>query len=148
MVHHELAHIRRRHVKSSGTWSVEQEREADYEAADWILGPNPNLRDALFTKQMPGVSLALEALVVRNIYGGREEGITHPYSWDRIFNTLSRYIPDGGHPVYAFIIFTMKLHLDNAAVTTPQRVFTDFYECFNTYVEVLSRRDARSPGHA
>jgi hypothetical protein len=141
ILHHELVHIRRGHIASSGAWSIEQENETDYEAVDWIVGPNPDIRSALFIKQMLGITCALEVLLIRKIYSPKSGGNTHPHAWNRIFNVIRRFIQDNDHPIFAFATMTIKLHLDNANIAVTSKVYEDFFESFDAYIDVLSKRD-------
>ena len=135
-LHHELAHIKLNH-KSSG--SIEDERDADYAMADWILNHNLALTDDRFIKRALGIAIAMEALTAYGIYTGKLGGTTHPYSYDRLINTVSRYVTDPDHVVWAVLVFTLKLHLDNRKIETPDVVYRDFKECVNAYADILSR---------
>ena len=135
-LHHELAHIRLTHV---GSASIEQEREADYAMADWILDHNLLLTDPRFVKRALGIAFAMEALTAYGIYTDKFGGTTHPCSYDRLVNTVSRYVTDSNHIVWAVLVTTLKLHLDNRKIKTPDVVYKDFKECVNAYADLMSR---------
>jgi len=73
-LHHELAYIRLRH---STPCTVDQEREADYAAAEWVLDAVEADTDQ-FRKRALGVSVALLYLVSSGVYTGQHDGKTHP----------------------------------------------------------------------
>jgi hypothetical protein len=144
IIHHELAHIRLKH--KAGFHSVDQEREADYAAADWIMegmqGAKPD--DLIFIKRLLGISLALQAITVKGIYTGYYGGDSHPRSFDRLYNTLSRYVSEPDHVIYAITIVALQLHLQHAKVSLRLEAYDDFLQCFDAYIERLSHCDNRS----
>lgn len=116
LLHHELAHIRLLH---SGESEIHSEKEADYEATEWLLNHDIPEDDMRFTKRAFGIALAFEVLTARGIYTGNYGGKTHPYSYDRLYNNLDRYLPNPLHIIWAFLSSVLKLHLDNAKIDTP-----------------------------
>lgn len=136
LVHHELAHIR---LKHAGCSTISIEKEADFEATDWLLNHSLDEWDDKFIKRALGIAMAFEVLTARGIYTGDYGGISHPYSYDRLFHNLEKYITDPQHLVWAFICSTLKLHLDNKKIETPEIEYKDFKECVNSYLDLLSR---------
>jgi hypothetical protein len=136
LIHHELAHIRLHH---SGGSNIDIEKEADAEATDWLLNHSLDEWDYKFIKRALGIAVAFEVLTARGIYTRKFGGITHPYSYDRLFQNLDKYINDPQHIVWALIASTLKLHLDNKNIKTPEVVYADFKECVNSYIDLLSR---------
>jgi len=137
LFHHELAHIRLGH-RPTADWivSVDQERDADYAAADWILGKSP--AHAL-AKRTFGVAVGLVILVGRGIHFGFHDGETHPRTFDRLVFTLERHVADPGDLAWSFAMAVMKLHLDNARISVPEIVFNSPKDAVNAYAEQLSR---------
>ena len=138
VLHHELAHIRLEHSASNG--GVELERETDYAASDWILNHDLSEKDMKFIKRGLGIAIAFEVMTAYGIYTGKYGGKTHPYSYDRLVHTLRRYISDPDHLVWALLVSTIKLHLDNKKIAVPDVIYESFYECVNAYADVLSRQ--------
>ncbi len=134
-IHHELAHIRLLH---SGGSTIDIEKEADAEATDWLLNHPLDEWDYKFIKRALGIAIAFEVLTARGIYSGNFGGRTHPYSYDRLYQNLDKYINDPSHIVWAFLASTLKLHLDNKKIETLEVVYTDFKECVNSYMNLLS----------
>jgi len=134
LLHHELAHISLKHKENS----IENNREADYAMADWILRGLKQDDDRFFKRAL-GIAMAFEITTARGIYTGDHGGTTHPRSYDRLINTLARYIDNPHHKVWAVIASTLKLHLDNQKIQTPEIVYDTFLDCVNGYAEVLSR---------
>jgi hypothetical protein len=107
--------------------------------ADWILDHNLLLTDPRFVKRALGIAFAMEALTAYGIYTDKFGGTTHPCSYDRLVNTVSRYVTDSNHIVWAVLVTTLKLHLDNRKIKTPDVVYKDFKECVNAYADLMSR---------
>lgn len=141
VIHHELAHIRLKH--KIGFHSVDQEREADYAAADWIM-EGAKSDELPFTKRLLGIALALQAITAKGIYTGDYGGDSHPRSFDRLFNTLSRYLAEADHVIYAITIVALQLHLQHEKVSLEPKVYEDFQECFDAYIDRLSHCNNRS----
>jgi hypothetical protein len=99
LIHHELAHHRLNHsaipraaTPSERAWSIEQERDADYEAAEWVLGKVQE-DDPRFMKRALGVATALGIMTAYGIHTGDHDGLRHPRSFDRLIHTLDRHLP-------------------------------------------------------
>lgn len=137
LLHHEFAHIRLLH---NGMRDVESERDADYQAANWILGKVKE-DSPEFKKRALGVSVALGILAAKGIHTGEHGGKTHPRGFDRLFNTFDRHILDPNHVVWFFIVAMLTLHLDNAGLqrSLSKGPFSSARACANSYVEALSR---------
>lgn len=144
VIHHELAHHRLGHQpQHDGVLSIEQEREADYAAADWILERVPT-DSARFTKRALGVATALALLTARGIHSGEHGGETHPRSFDRLMQTLERVLVDDYDRVWAFVVGILNLHLNSVGVVPPAVVHDSFKSCVDSYVELLAASTDRS----
>lgn len=135
LLHHELAHIRLGH---SGNSTIDQEKEADIFAIDWILDHNLEEWDYRFVKRAIGIALAFEVMTAYSIYTNNYGGVTHPYSYDRLFHNIDRFIDDPQHIVWAFIVSTLKLHFDNAKISVADVVHNNFRDCAESYIDRLS----------
>ena len=135
LIHHELAHVRLQH---SGSSTIDIEKEADAEATDWLLNHSLDEWDYKFIKRALGIAVAFEVLTAKGIYTKTFDGITHPYSYNRLYHSLDKYINDPQHVVWALIASTLKLHLDNQKIDTPKIIYKDFKECVNSYMDLLS----------
>lgn len=136
LLHHELAHIRLLH---KGESEIESEKEADFEATEWLLNHNIPEDDMRFIKRAFGIAISFEVLTARGIYTGDYGGKKHPYSYDRLFNSLDRYINNPTHIIWAFLSSVLKLHLDNEKIEIPYDVFDDFKQCVNSNIDLLSK---------
>lgn len=110
--HHEMAHIRLNHNPVSD-FSIDQERDADRQAAQFLLeGADPNnLLDWLIQRRYLGVSIGLNALLSRGIYTRKFHSDSHPRSFDRLAWILNEYITDADNEIYAFNVVILKLHI-------------------------------------
>jgi len=138
IIHHELAHIRLGHTSNS---SIEEEKYADYEMADWILNHNLDINDMHFIKRSLGIAIAFETAIAYGIYTKQYGGTSHPPSYDRLINTLRPYIMDDNHVVWSVIAVSTKLHIDHRKLLTPDIEYNTFYECINQYADILSRAE-------
>jgi len=140
IIHHELAHIRLKH--NADIKSIDQERDADYEASDWIMDGTES-DELVFTKRLLGISLALQAITIRSIYSGKFSSSSHPRSFDRLYNTLSRYLTDNDHVVYAITAVALQLHMQGAKLVGEPGIYDDVQQCFNDYIEKLAQKEGR-----
>lgn len=141
-LHHELAHIRLGHNTDS-PFRIEQENEADSYAADWVLDglDIDDKKDIRFIKRTLLIAMALQVLCSLEIHCGVSASHTHPSGYDRLMNTLSRYLEDDDdHVTWAVLSITMKMHLDAVGILTPNRIYDSFREALNEYADVLSER--------
>jgi hypothetical protein len=147
VLHHELAHARLKHEEHpTGIDSIEQEREADYAAAEWILGPpsradvDIDIHGAPFTTRSLGITIALSVLVAVGIHTGRHGGATHPRDFDRLINTLERHIPDPQHPAWEMAVAILKLHMESEQIRIPSATFPTVRDRADAYADVLAAR--------
>ncbi len=113
LLQHEIAHIVLKHsARDPGDASIDQEREADAWAADWLLvrgdPARPNLQ-----KRALGVAVALLVLVSGGIHSGSFNGVTHPRDFDRLYNALAHRIPKDFDAVWGMVTGILYLHLTN-----------------------------------
>jgi hypothetical protein len=121
LIHHEIAHHRLHHVRAvnNDSWNLEQEREADYAAADRIMRDAPALVEVR-KRRLYGIAGALALLVAFGIHSGDYGGQTHPRSFDRLLFTLERYIQnDPDHDAWAFVVGILSLHWQNSKMAVP-----------------------------
>lgn len=140
MLHHEFAHIRLGH-RVDTPFRIEQENEADLNAAHWVMdGLEPTGKDDFkFIKRTLYVALALQVLCSLEIHRNKFGSSTHPKSYDRLFNVLNEFIGDSGyHVTWAVLSITMKMHLDAKGIDTPDRIFDSFLGALNEYADALS----------
>lgn len=146
LLHHELAHARLGHSPlPPGVDSILQEREADYAAADWILGPLSAVdpHGSVFVKRSLGITIALATMVGLGIQRGYHGGETHPRDFDRMTQTLEKHLNEPHHVVWAFALAILKLHIDQKRIAIPNVEYESVQECVNAYVDVIAERFAK-----
>ena len=141
ILHHELAHIRLGHDPSAR--DLDDERQADYSAAEWIMQSSLREDDPMFIKRALGIAIALEVLTSWGIYTKNFGGNTHPPSYDRMIHTLRRFAHDNNHVVWAVVVAALKLHLDNAKLQTPDVRYDSFLECAEDFANVLANEKTK-----
>lgn len=140
--HHEIAHVKLRHPGCRGLLSIEQEKDADGLAADWILS-GINQSDPRFRKRALGVVVALAALASLEVYSRTGRRHTHPPAHDRLYQVLNQHISDPNHLAWCFAGVILTLHIQNShlgerlqkdwPLQTPHR------DWVNHLIDVLSR---------
>ena len=123
LLHHELAHIRLGHSADvTDEVSMAQEKEADNEAADWLLG-GVDVESPLFVKRMLGIVQANLMMTALDLYAGKFGGKTHPYSFDRLTSLLNRFLGSERHVAKALAFAVLDLHFNNSGRKMKQKAF-------------------------
>jgi len=138
IIHHELAHIRLWH---SGKSEISSEKDADHAAVDWILRDGSiSAIDTADKKRLLCIAHALSVTVVRDIYTGDFDGITHPRSFDRLNYAISRHLTDNNHLSRSFIAFVLKLHMDNSSISywDQSKEFFGFDEILQSFFDAFA----------
>lgn len=108
---HEVAHISLKHTGNSASeWSIDEERDADAWAAEWVLARGQPPLDQL-DKRALGVSMALLMILARGVHTGEMNGVTHPRDFDRLYNALAHRIPPELDRVWWMVTGILSLHL-------------------------------------
>lgn len=123
-------------------WSMQQEREADLFAADWLLDGNDGSGRliAIF-----GIASALLWLTVTNVFFGQLESDSHPQSYDRLFQTLDHCLTeesiDNYDFVWDFVSRFLFLHMDAAGYPFDKSEFQsdDPREEANVLIDKISK---------
>jgi hypothetical protein len=91
---HELAHLHFGHQYTKGYSSIQEERDADRFAAEWLLDFTSHSQEdsAGRINALLGISIALLWLTVLNVYFGPRLSFTHPEGYDRLFTVLDGLI--------------------------------------------------------
>jgi len=145
VLHHELAHIRlghRSYDELESADAIQQEKEADYAAADWLLDGFDDEFDQRFQKRALGVCLGLISLasLYLHVYVGRVESDTHPPVYDRLYQVVGRHVHDPDNLPWAFVATALVLHLQNQQIEYEhEREFRSFREAADYYIDVISR---------
>jgi hypothetical protein len=140
ILHHELAHIRMEHIAMDRNWIrdikdrirwakgqrkknlvlelqheytryVLVEKEADTEAARWMLegAEDPDQ----FMKRILGVAIGLSWLASTDPYIGPTNHPAYPPAYDRLYQTIEKFMPDPDHEIWGVVAFVLMLHLQN-----------------------------------
>ena len=144
LLHHEFAHLRLDHIPYSELESVDsigEEKEADFAAAEWILGELTNELDPMFQKRALGVGLGLVWIAALYVYAERKvESTTHPPAYDRLFQVTERHVLDPGNLPWAFVQSVLALHLQNLNIEHDiDREFASFKDAADYFVDVISK---------
>jgi hypothetical protein len=133
--HHELAH----HLLGHAGSDIEQEKDADATAADWLLsGYNPG--DKASVTRALGVSEALLFLACRGIHTGHHGGTTHPAGYNRLLHCLDREINHDDIYVWSYVGAMLDLHMQAVGQTVERQECGNWREWCDVLVEHLSRQ--------
>jgi hypothetical protein len=126
---HELGHLKLGHTYLEGVPSLEQEKEADRFAAEWMTeAASESSADqrpfdrlcALF-----GATSALLWLTVFNVFFGPMESDTHPEGYDRLFQVLDQVIDRSDEleygAVWESIALMLFVHMTSAGYEFDER---------------------------
>jgi len=143
---HELAHLVLKHEPTEGLPSILDEKEADFWAASWMVDID-GIDGLVRKKRLLGVSLGLTWLTLFEIYLGPKQSLTHPASYDRLFQVLDRLMDSRDQStegednwVWSWVQVQLLLHLRNRGVPLDESMtFDTFKDCVNYYLDVISR---------
>jgi hypothetical protein len=144
VLHHELAHHRllHNHQAVDDAASVDRERDADREAASWMLGGvargTPEYR-----KRLLGAAMATAYLTTLALERGKLAAKNHPRPFDRLFNLLDERTDGPEDRAWCFAMGAVKLHLDHLEISASGGPFDDCRDALNAYVEQLAELAAR-----
>jgi hypothetical protein len=145
-LHHELAHIRLRHVAITAeqlenpemaALSLSQEREADIAAAEWVLD-RIDVDSPLFVKRILGIVQGFLLTTAMGLYGGNLGGKTHPFSYDRLTSLLDRFLGKAPHITKGIAFAVLDLHFQNSGRTLRRQVFADPEEALDALCTQLA----------
>jgi len=145
-LHHELAHIRLRHIGISeeqlknsqmAALSLSQERDADIAAADWVLD-GINADSGLFVKRMLGIVQGFLLTTAMGLYGRNLGGNSHPFSYDRLTSLLNRFLGNANHITKGMAFAVLDLHFQNSGRTLNKQVFADPEEALEALCNQLA----------
>lgn len=111
IIHHEIAHVRLKHGAAYSTDVIQQEKEADLWATDWILSlADPPLE---FKKRTLGIAAAILALQFADNRPNGPDAYprTHPRSVERLDYCFDRMGVSNDDLVYAFATALLQLYL-------------------------------------
>ncbi len=138
LLHHELAHVRLRHrADVDDALSLQQEKEADIAAAEWILDGIAE-DDPRFIKRMLGIVQAFLLTTAYGLYGGTLGGKRHPFSYDRLSSILSRFLGTNNHVAKGYAYAVLSLHFQNSGRQLARQRFQDFEEALDTICNNLA----------
>jgi hypothetical protein len=146
LLHHELAHIRGGHATFTkeqlqdpkiAAISVAQEKEADIAAAEWVLD-GVDVESRMFVKRMLGIVQGFLLTTAMGLYGGHLGGKTHPFSYDRLTNMLSRFLGNANHVTKGIAFAVLDLHFNNSGRQLTKQAFADPEEALEALCDQLA----------
>jgi hypothetical protein len=164
ILYHEIAHIQLGHVACEGLVSLEQEKEADRLAAEWLIG-DEKLTAPESSKRKLGIATALGWLTAPTVYKkswkrseevltelgrmrvptvnvGPSSMLSHPYPHDRLYQVLEQYLQAEDEEIWMFVVLILRLHLQNAGCQLDEsRIGTDMKANVNYLIDIIAQAD-------
>jgi len=109
IVHHELAHLRLDHQAFKSSCTIDEEKDADLAATDWILGKCSVQQEA--RKRTYGIAAAILAMQGFQKIERFASLKTHPSTFERIDYCLTAASVPDNDEIYAFSAVTMQIQL-------------------------------------
>jgi Peptidase U49 len=143
---HELAHVQLGHRRQEGVANVEQEKDADREAARWLLEDTQGTKRRQLERRL-GVATALIYLALTDVYLPGAHGEDYPPGYDRLFQTLSQYFfehdAEESEQVWAYVSICLMLHIHNKDIPLdPTCLKGAWRQISDTLVNLLANRGA------
>lgn len=115
------------------------EKDADTEAARWMLTDVANSDE--FNKRALGITIALSWLAATDPYIGPTNNPAYPPGYDRVFQTIEKFVDNPDHQVWAVIAFILVLNLQNSGKWEDKPGgYDDFKEIANWATDIISKQ--------
>lgn len=136
---HEIAHLVLKHdPNAKEEWLLDQEKDADVWAADWVLVGGPPPRDTI-VKRSTGAMMGCLALVSRDLRRGYFTNSTHPPSYDRLHNLLRDRVPEDIDQAWGVVVAVLSVHYHAVKRTVPTGTFDTWAEAADAFFDDMSR---------
>jgi hypothetical protein len=143
ILYHEVSHIQTGHTECEGLESVEQEREADRLAAEWMLDSD-EIGNLERYQRLLGIATALGWLTAPTAVLGPGSRTTHPAAYDRLYQTLDQFIPEEVADIWIFVQMMLVLHILFAGLPfNGEHIGPPLKENASLLVDVIARRGKR-----
>lgn len=143
ILYHEMVHLELRDVGRNGFPSVEQEKQADRIAAQWMLD-SPDLPGGTRLIRLSGIAVALMWVASLNVYLGARESRRHPSGYDRLYQTVNQSVTEiddeESGAVWEFLALSLFVHVDTGKLPyEPERLNGTYKEISTYLIDVISR---------
>ena len=143
---HELAHVYLGHQGTNDSQlSINQEKEADVQAIDWLFRDTPEPHNGHRIKRSIAVASSLMMLCAFSLFTGDWGGKSHPPTWERLREVILQIANDEDHSVFVFLFLLLSLYR-NMAGRAPigSESFYSFLDGFEKFVlSMKAEHDAR-----
>lgn len=107
IIHHEIAHVVLQHPLVTTAFSIQEERQADLHATDWILGGIPHSTPEL-KKRTLGIVAAVLCIQSLEVNTKNSSQNTHPNAYERIHYNTERYPVGNDQLIEALCTVTLQ----------------------------------------
>jgi hypothetical protein len=140
LILHEMAHVYSKHSPSSdSSWSIEQEKDADALAVQWLFQGEKNTRDGHQTKRALATASVFLMQCAVALFTGEWGGKSHPPRWQRLDQVMRKIADDPAHPLFAFLGHLAQMYRTMARGPSGPAKFADFLDAFDQFIETLSK---------
>jgi Peptidase U49 len=150
IMHHELAHIRLGHHKGTDSqWTLEQEKDADSEAINWILSKAPMDSIEAVAKRTWGMVISTSFMtairldsLIQGISPNQVVSQTHPQPYDRLDKAIQHSVIQDNNTLRttmtSFACSALVPHIRIAELSLGGRPYNDWNELYDECLNVLS----------
>jgi len=135
--HHEIAHARLNHSSFSNNYT-EDENEADKEATKWIFS-NELVDDEQITLRGMGMAVALLYINSIDFEKRKFKSLTHPLSFQRLYDCFDMLKIDEDHLLYQFIVGIMNMYMHSKGINYEPNHDGTFKYHLKKYCESLQK---------
>jgi hypothetical protein len=141
---HELAHLHFGHRACTGNVSIQQEKDADRFAAEWLTNSAlTSFSDRML--RLLGIAVALLWLAAFDVFLGPRQSTTHPPAYDRVYQVLDQVVDRSNENEELFLwyfvsnVLFSQLHAANIQIDTGQMQGLP-RDWVNHLIDVISKR--------
>lgn len=143
---HEIAHVVLQHGPTEASmWSIDQEKDADRLAIDWLLTEHPDSHSPQRIKRGIAVCMALVTQVAAGMFTGKFGGESHPAKWQRLDQVMRYLEEDSVHTVFAFLSLVLPFFRAISGGKFSDAAYQDYLHAFDSFIDELSRTPPPNP---
>lgn len=116
-----------------------EENNCDIDALRLILN---SADDNDYLIKSKGVCLGLMILNIYGVHTSNFDGITHPYTYDRLINNLELFFGKESDKIWGLSVAIFALHMTEKQIPQPKNEFDNFFDCVIAYKQILENENA------
>jgi len=133
---HELFHVKYYETYSD---SLHEENNCDIDALKLILNSSGE-NDYLIKSK--GICYGLMILNVYGIHTNYFDGITHPFTYDRLIKNIELFFGKENDKIWGLVLAMFALHMTEKGISQPTDEFETFHDCIIEYKRIFENSNA------